>query len=81
MSHQEPTDVEIRITTGKTITPLRFTWRQTWHTVAQIGRTWSDEEGEHWLVMTAQRDLLVELVHTREDTWLATQKAPHPSVA
>lgn len=78
MSDREPADVEIRITIGGTITPLRFTWRQTWHTIAQIGRSWADEEGEHWLVMAAQPGLLVELIHTPEDTWLAVQKAAHP---
>lgn len=80
MSEKEPVGVEIRITTGGTITPLRFTWRDTWRSVAQIGRTWSDEEGEHWLVAAAHPNLLVELIHTREDAWLATQKAARPSV-
>jgi hypothetical protein len=78
MSDKEPTDVEIRVTTGGTITPLRFTWHETWHTVAQIGRTWADEGGEHWLVMAAHPNLLVELVHTRDNAWFALQKAARP---
>lgn len=81
MSNKEPTDVEIRITTGGTITPLRFTWHKMWYSVAQSGRTWADEEGDHWLVMAAHPNLLVELIHTREDTWLAIQRATRPSIA
>ena len=80
MSDKEPVDIEIRITTGGTITPLRFTWRNTWHSIAQIGRTWTDDAGEHWLVMAAHPDLIIELVHTREDTWLAIRKATNPSM-
>lgn len=80
MSKREPTDVEIRVAAGGGVRPLRFTWRQAWHTVAQIGRTWVDEEGEHWLVAADYPNLLVELVHTSKGTWLATQKAAHPRV-
>ena len=80
MIDKEPAEVEIRITTGGTITPLRFTWQKTWHSVAQIGRTWADEEGEHWLVMATQANLLVELIHTRDNAWLAIRKAAPPSM-
>lgn len=80
MSSKEPVDVEVRITIDGMITPLRFTWRQTWYTVAQIGRTWADEEGEHWLVMAARPNLLVELIHTRDNTWLVIRKAAPPSM-
>jgi hypothetical protein len=81
MSTQEPVNVEVRITTSGTITPLRFTWRKTWYNVAQIGRSWADEEGEHWLVMAAHPSLTVELIHTPQNTWLAVQQAPRPSMA
>jgi hypothetical protein len=60
---------------GGAITPLRFTWHGVWYSVAQIGRAWSDEEGQHWLVIASQPNLIVELVYTREGHWLAESKA------
>ena len=80
MSGKEPIDVEIRVTTGGVITPLRFTWRKSWYSVAQIGRMWADEEGEHWLVLAAYPNLTVELIHTPDNAWLALQRAARPSM-
>ncbi|MBN1313750.1 MAG: hypothetical protein JXB30_20265 [Anaerolineae bacterium] len=81
MSHKEPTDIEIRVTTEGNITPLRFTWRKSWYSVAQIGRSWVDAEGEHWLVMTNHPSLVIELIHTQAGSWLAVQKPARPAMA
>ena len=64
-----PTEVEIRVGVDGTITPLRFTWQGSSLRVAQIGRTWADSEGEHWLVMTALSTRLFELLHTLDGNW------------
>jgi len=79
MSNKEPTDVEIRVTAEGKITPLRFTWRKSWYQVAQIGRSWADAEGEHWLVTAAHPSLVVELIRTQEGSWLAVQKPARPA--
>ncbi|MBN1427631.1 MAG: hypothetical protein JXB07_04545 [Anaerolineae bacterium] len=79
MSYQ-PVDVEIRVTAEGDITPLRFTWRGSWYSIAQIGRTWADEDGDHWLIMAALPHLIVDLVHTHENRWLAEQKSSRPRI-
>ena len=76
-----PTDVEIRIAADGVITPLRFTWQGAWLAVGQVGRTWTDGEGDHWLVMPPHPNAVFELIRTPEGRWLAARGDSRPAVA
>jgi hypothetical protein len=69
MSGGEPTEVEVRVAADGTVTPLRFTWRGTTLRVAGVGRRWSDEAGDHWMVMTTPPERVFELLRTPEGLW------------
>ena len=74
------TEVEIRVGVDGTVTPLSFTWRGVVLRVAQVGRAWSDEKGEHWLVMTVLQSRVFELILTPDGTWIV-RATSRPAVA
>lgn len=74
------TEVEIRVSVDGTVTPLRFTWHGSTLRVAQISRTWSDDEGTHWLVMAAFPERVFELLRTGEGAWQVVGSSPRPFV-
>ena len=47
----EPTEVDTRFQADGRVRPRRFTWRQTWLDVSDVGRQWVDPDGRHVLVM------------------------------
>lgn len=50
--YDEPIDVTASIDIEGQITPRWFTWQGKSHTVVNVGRQWTSEEGRHVLVMT-----------------------------
>jgi len=76
----QPVNVEIRVEVGGKITPLRVRWESDWFPVMSIGRSWSDESGDHWLVMIGPPQRVVDLLWTIDATWEAAAPG-RPSVA
>lgn len=75
----EPTEIEIRVSETGKVRPLRFRLGEVWLDIGQVGKTWSDDAGEHWLVMPMYPPQLFELLRTKSGGW---QVGPHePSVA
>lgn len=80
MNDPRPCNVEIRIAADGSIMPLRFTWGGEWFVVAQVGRGWSDDGGDHWLVMPS-RDQVFELLRADDDHWQCALHTAHPRFA
>ena len=64
----QPVEVEIRVDAEGKTTPLRVRWQGRWAQVAQISRTWSDDTGEHFLIMILPERVL-DLIRTAEGVW------------
>jgi len=77
----EPVAVEVRISVEGEVMPLRFAWHGAWLEIAQVGRRWSDEEGEHWLVMPAAEARVFELTRTLDGLWRATGRGGRVALA
>jgi hypothetical protein len=72
-------EVEIRVDAkGKSI-PLRVRWNGRWSQIAQTSRTWSDQAGDHFLVMILPERVL-ELIHTPDGLWQAREPGGRPGV-
>ena len=65
-------EVEIRVDVHGKSVPLRVRWNGRWSPIAQTSRTWSDETGDHFLVMILP-DKVLELIHTAEGLWKAKE--------
>ena len=76
-----PTEVEIRVGVDGTITPLSFSWQGSLLRIAQIGRTWADADGDHWLVMTALSNRTYELLRTPDRVWMVKPGNYRPAMA
>ncbi len=74
MTTPEATEVDIRVSEDGKVRPLRFRRGEIWMDIHQIGRSWSDEAGDHWLVMPMYPPRLYELIRTPSGVW---QSAPH----
>lgn len=81
MMSATPTEVEVRVAPDGTLRPLRFSWRGRMLRVVGVGRSWSDGEGDHWLVMTAPLERVFELRRTPEGTWHVRSIGATPPVA
>ncbi len=81
MSERQPCSVDVRASLNGELTPLRFTWDSEWLNVAQVGRTWSDQQGDHWLVMPAAPALVFELVRAPDGRWQAERQQSEAHVA
>jgi hypothetical protein len=71
----EPTAVDTRVEPDGAARPLRFTWKQVWLDVSDVGRQWIDESGRHVLVMVAGRQTF-ELLLDRENLAWRVVRAP-----
>jgi len=60
--------IEVEVTQGKDgqLLPRRFVWRGSQLRISDVGRRWSDEQGEHILVMVEPGKRVCELLHTDE---------------
>jgi hypothetical protein len=64
-------EVEIRVGADGKSTPLRVMWNGKWITVTDVGRRWSDDRGDHWLVMIYPPQRVLEIIHTPAGDWKA----------
>jgi hypothetical protein len=71
MSDFEPCDVEIRIARDGSITPLRVATGGVWAQAGQFGRTWTDDEGDHWLIMPPTQGDVIEIRRGPDGVWMA----------
>jgi hypothetical protein len=67
----QPIEVEIRVKSDGTILPIRVMWNGRWVSINQISRQWSDDSGDHFLVMIFPPEKVLDLIHTPEGTWQA----------
>ena len=77
MTKSTPCDVEIRVLADGALEPLRFTFQGTWKNVAQVGRNWSDAQGDHWLVMPSSGEVY-DLARSSSGLW-RVEKVSAPS--
>ena len=65
----EPTAVEARFESDGAVRPRRFTWRQSWLDVSDVGRQWRDADGHHVLVMVAGQQTFELLLERESLSW------------
>lgn len=68
--------VEVRVESDGVVTPLRVEVGGRWLHIAQVGRSWSDEAGDHWLVITAIPQRTFELIRRPDGRWEALGGLP-----
>jgi hypothetical protein len=68
MSAPTPTNVEVR-RAADDVLPIRFTWEGAILDITGYGRRWSDEEGDHWLVMADQPERAFTLHRSPDSQW------------
>ena len=71
MTSPTPTEVEVRRSATGEVRPVRFTWQGATLDITSYGRRWSDEEGEHWLVMADQPERTFTLCRAPGGQWTA----------
>lgn len=76
MASPTPTEVEIRVSEEGKLRPLRFRRGEIWMDIAQVGKSWSDDAGDHWLVMPMYPPQLYELIHTKAGLWQVMPSGP-----
>jgi len=69
MSAFEPCAVEIRVAIDGSVTPLRFMANGRWLPVGQIGRAWSDADGDRWLILPPALNQTLELRRAADGLW------------
>jgi hypothetical protein len=69
MTSPIPTNVEIRRTAAGEVQPIRFTWEGAILDITSHGRHWSDQEGDHWLVMADQPERVFTLHRSPDLKW------------
>ena len=72
----EPIEVTARFDEHGTITPLHFTWKGSLQRVESTGRRWTDETGQHFLVMVMNGRIYEIIYKSREGHWFIRQGEP-----
>jgi hypothetical protein len=75
-SSMEPIEVTARFDGQGTITPLHFTWKGGVHRVESTGRRWSDESGQHILVMVTNGRIYQLTYLSGENRWFIDPSTP-----
>jgi len=65
----QPVEIETRVGMDGAVTPLRILWQGRWVQIGQISRTWSDDDGDHWLVMITPPQKVLDIIHTPQGEW------------
>ncbi len=65
----ETITVEAKLTAPDAPQPLAFWWRGDYYKIAGRGRTWRDDAGQHFLVMTPARETFELLFRVDEARW------------
>jgi hypothetical protein len=69
MSAFQPAEVEARMSPDGSTTPISFSWEGRQLRVAEIGRAWRDDDGDHWLVMPTFPVQPFEILRTPSGEW------------
>ncbi len=69
-------DVTARFDEHGTITPIHFTWKGGQYHVESTGRRWSDEAGQHMLVMVSSGQIYELTFKSGEGRWYIGQSGP-----
>jgi hypothetical protein len=81
MTAPTPTTVEVRRTATDDVLPIRFTWEGEILDITDYGRRWSDEEGDHWLVMADRPERAFTLHRSTANRWtVSASKRPRTVV-
>jgi hypothetical protein len=66
-------EVTVRFDEQGTITPLHFTWKSSLQRVESTGRHWTDEIGQHFLVMVTSGRIYELIFKSDEGHWFIRQ--------
>jgi hypothetical protein len=76
----EPIEVTAHFSKEGTITPQHFIWNAGHYRVESTGRRWSDEVGQHMLVMVTS-GVIYELIFASSDgRWFISRVRPERTV-
>jgi hypothetical protein len=76
----EPIEITAHFNEDGTITPLHFSFKGGRYRVESTGRHWSDEIGQHMLVMVSSGQIYELIFKSIEGRWYITQLRPGKSV-
>ncbi len=76
----EPIEVTAHFDREGKITPLHFTWKDSPQRVESTGRRWSDEQGQHILVMLSSGKIYQLTFKINEGRWYISKTAPEHQV-
>jgi hypothetical protein len=77
----EPIEVTAHFDEKGTITPLHFTWKGSLRRVESTGRRWTDEDGQHILVMVSSGRIYELTYRSADGCWFIGRTAPDRMVA
>jgi hypothetical protein len=72
----EPIEVIARFSEDGTITPQHFSWNGSRYHVESAGRQWTDDDGQHMLVMVAGGQIYELIFKGIERRWYITKVKP-----
>jgi hypothetical protein len=72
----EPIEVTAHFDEHGAITPLHFTWKGSHFRVESTGRHWSDEAGQHMLVMLSSGKIYELLFNIAQGSWYIARTGP-----
>jgi hypothetical protein len=76
----EPIEVTARFSEQGAITPLNFSWNGGRYKVESAGRQWTDEHGQHMLVMVAGAQIYELIFKGVEGRWYIAKTRPERTV-
>ncbi len=76
----EPIEVTAHFDREGKITPLHFTWKDNPHRVESTGRHWSDDQGQHILVMLSSGKIYQLTFKIGEGRWYISRTVPERKV-
>ncbi len=71
----EPIEVTARFNEAGTVTPLHFTWKGSAWRVESVGRRWTDESGQHILVMVSNGRIYELTFQAAEGRWFISKSS------
>jgi hypothetical protein len=76
----EPIEVTAHFDAQGTITPIHFTWKGSSQRVESTGRRWTDEAGQHILVMVSSGRIYQLTFKNTEGRWYLERSESNRSV-
>jgi hypothetical protein len=76
----EPIEITVHFNQEGTMTPMHFTWKGSRLRVESTGRRWSDEAGQHLLVMVSNGKIYELIFVDKQGRWYINQVRPDKTV-